>query len=544
MTIGLTSQSFQRLVTALKTHKKTCTVVESCCGGLIQSSILAVPGSSSVYYGGTISYNTGKSRPLLLNDAQLHSHLLKNADSSNKTCKDSYVETKVNHVDLVAKAYCEAMKTDYAIVESGASGPTFRPDGMETGFAAFAIAKRDSETGQGEIVRRSVVQSPHNNREINMRMFADAAADLATEAIIEGHPDSCDDRSYSNDICSNEYQFDRSTHLRANQVALDELANNPNTKYILLHKNASLFWESISSEEPIYELAFLDNRGLRDISKNLGLIAKTSFLGILNGHDAYFGVDILHKEYDDMTESLEKILREYLPFKEGMKLSFQDTRTGAPLLSSLHNELVLHATALSQWQRRNEYCSQCSGKTMLIDGGSCLQCTNCGAKAWPRQDPSMIAVVQNRMGDKVLLARSKRHPPRLHTALAGFVEAGETFENALAREVFEEVGIHIDKDTVNYVGSQPWPFPQSCMIAFTVSADDSQQLNIDKNEIESARWFHKDEVRKAMEVPGPVMRKYVAEAWLKENPSTNLLIPPKGVIARTLLDTWISRLPI
>lgn len=156
----------------------------------------------------------------------------------------------------------------------------------------------------------------------------------------------------------------------------------------------------------------------------------------------------------------------------------------------------------------------------------------------------MIAVVQSRDGNKILLARSKRHPPRLHTALAGFVEAGETFEKAVAREVFEETGVRIDDDSVEYIGSQPWPFPQSCMIAFNATADDEQPLNLDPDEIVEGRWFHKDEVRAATAVPGPTMRKAAAEVAIRENPDLPLLVPPKGVIARTLIDTWLDRLPL
>ena len=86
-----------------------------------------------------------------------------------------------------------------------------------------------------------------------------------------------------------------------------------------------------------------------------------------------------------------------------------------------------------------------------------MNCTECNAKSWPRQDPSMISAITSREGDKILLAHSQRHPPRLHTVLAGFIEAGETFEKGVAREAFEETGIRIDEDSVEYLGSQPWP---------------------------------------------------------------------------------------
>eukprot|EP00551_Chaetoceros_affinis_P000404 CAMPEP_0203639328 /NCGR_PEP_ID=MMETSP0088-20131115/5107_1 /ASSEMBLY_ACC=CAM_ASM_001087 /TAXON_ID=426623 /ORGANISM="Chaetoceros affinis, Strain CCMP159" /LENGTH=160 /DNA_ID=CAMNT_0050494183 /DNA_START=89 /DNA_END=568 /DNA_ORIENTATION=+ len=159
--------------------------------------------------------------------------------------------------------------------------------------------------------------------------------------------------------------------------------------------------------------------------------------------------------------------------------------------------------------------------------------------SWPRQDPSMIVSVTSRCGEYILLARSKRHPPKVHTVLAGFVEAGEKFEAAVSREVWEETGIRVDEESVTYIGSQSWPFPQSCMIAFSATADDQQELDIDEDEIVEARWFHRDEVLKATAFEGEkVMDHEVAKTIIEADPSLPLLVPPKKVIARTLIDTW------
>jgi len=111
----------------------------------------------------------------------------------------------------------------------------------------------------------------------------------------------------------------------------------------------------------------------------------------------------------------------------------------------------------------------------------------------------------------------------------------------VARETWEETGIRIDGDSVRYIGSQPWPFPQSCMVAFSATADDSQTLDIDEEELVSARWFDREDVVAATRVEGAVMRKDVAEAALEADPSLNLLVPPKHVIARTLIDTWLEK---
>ena len=155
----------------------------------------------------------------------------------------------------------------------------------------------------------------------------------------------------------------------------------------------------------------------------------------------------------------------------------------------------------------------------------------------------MIVLVSSRDQQRILLARSPRHPPKLHTVLAGFVEAGETFEAAVAREVWEETGVRVDTDSVKYVGSQPWPFPQSCMIGFTATADDAEyaELKIDPHEIVTAGWFDREEVQRASLVPGATMQRTVAEQALAQDPSLSLLVPPRGVIARRVIDLWLKQ---
>jgi NAD+ diphosphatase len=235
-----------------------------------------------------------------------------------------------------------------------------------------------------------------------------------------------------------------------------------------------------------------------------------------------------------------------------------NTRTHAPLMPPYDYELVLYATALSHWKRTHKFCSICASPLVPIQGGTCLQCTssNCGHLSWPRQDPSIIVLVTNADGDKALLARSPRHPPKVHTALAGFVEAGETFEQAVVREVMEETGTVVESDSIQYVASQPWPFPRSCMIGFVAQAakvqgadggngsaadgSDLPPLTIDENELVSAGWFDKDQVRAATKIPGAVMNPEIAMAALATNPSLDLLIPPTGVLARLLIDHWLD----
>ena len=431
---------------------------------------------------------------------------------------DRYVRSKLEWTRSTAIAFCETLGTDYAIAEGGAAGPTFRPKGLDRGFAAVAIAARDND-GNVKLVKQQIIRSTHADRVANMRLFADRAAELALEVIKADENDEIINNAKTPLV----RHLDRATHLRSNSDALDAMART--AKYVVLQGNVALFREG-------WELAKLNLEQIKIISAETGARPVTTFLGLLDGHEAVFGVDFQEVDANQVGSVAAKV---------SGGAEFGDTRTGAPLLSPIHNELVLHATALAQWQRSHPFCSACGSPTTLIDGGTCRKCTSCGLKSWPRQDPSMIAVISSRNKERVLLGRSLRHPPRMHTALAGFVEAGETFEKAVAREVYEETGVRIDEDSVRYIGSQPWPFPQSIMIGFVATADETQPLNVNFNELVEAAWFDRGQVEKAAAVPGAVMRKEIAEAALLADPSLELLIPPKGVIARTLLDTWLDR---
>jgi NAD+ diphosphatase len=396
---------------------------------------------------------------------------------------------------------------------------------MTTGFAVIAIAGRNPD-GTVSVLRQEVVRSRHADREINMRFFADTAANMASEAVVAGANAKGvigDDATIRNVGCESDepsraLQIDRATHLRSDPSALVALEAAGNATYVVLTGNKVLVQSSV-------ELAKLDRDEISHMTN--GKVSRKSFLGLLGeSKAAVFGVDILDS-VDPITAPTPS-------------MGFADTRTTAPLFSTVENELALHATALAQWQRRTSFCALCGGATAFINAGTCCECTQCKAKSWPRQDPSMIAVISSRDGQQVLLARSKRHPPKLHTVLAGFVEAGETFEAAVAREAFEETGVRIDEGSVKYVGSQPWPFPQSCMIGFQATADDLQPLVIDEKEIEYARWFGRAEVARAAKVQGSTMQRAVADAALQNDPTLPLLIPPRGVIARSLIDLWLD----
>jgi len=549
---SLTSPSFRVLVEALKRRGRTVTTIESCCGGLVGASILAQPGASAVFYGGSVSYNTRRAKPFLLNDDNLYKSLVRplQADSSDgggaESERDAYVRSKLDWTRRTAEAFCRETGTDYCLAEAGATGPTFRPAGLETGFAVVAVAARDSASGRVEVVRQEVVNSDHADRQANMRLFADAAANLLLEVLGEEgetgaeHPGPSKQRQLQQ-----QHVLDRATHLRSDEGALADLARN--SKHLVLHRNKILFCDT--SDPGTRELAFLTGEEIDRLSSETGMTRRSSFLGLLDGRDAVFGADMICDTPPDedggvSTSSFERAAERIAEECNGPS-RFENTRTVAPLLlpgRPVQNELALHATALAEWQRRAQFCMSCGSDTVLLEGGTCRQCTSCEQRTWPRQDPSMIAVVSSRDGRKVLLARSKRHPSSMYTALAGFVEAGESMERAVAREVFEETGVRIDENSVRYVASQPWPFPQSTMVGFTATADSRQKLNIDTDELVDARWFDRSQVLAATSVEGPVMQHDAAKAAIEANPRLDLLVPPRGVLARRLIDVWLDAL--
>lgn len=142
------------------------------------------------------------------------------------------------------------------------------------------------------------------------------------------------------------------------------------------------------------------------------------------------------------------------------------------------------AFQIAEWARTHRFCGQCGSPTTLVDGERCMRCPACGHSAYPRISPAMMVLV--RRGPAILLARHHNSPARFFTALAGFLEAGESIEDAIHREVFEEVGLQV-KD-LRYFASQAWPFPHSLMMAFTAEYAGGE-IQVDAHEIAEAQWF-------------------------------------------------------
>ncbi len=189
------------------------------------------------------------------------------------------------------------------------------------------------------------------------------------------------------------------------------------------------------------------------------------------------------------------------------------------LLDERDGALFAAALSLANWHRRHGYCSVCGEVSRVDRGGWSRHCDSCGGDHFPRVDPVVIMLAEH--DGRLLLGRQPAYPPGRYSALAGFVEAGETIEAAVAREMHEEAGIEIDD--VRYLASQPWPFPSSLMIGCTSRALDDR-LTIDTTELDDARWFSRVEVEHA----------------IAGGPDPAFLPPPRFAIARSLIDHWLG----
>jgi NAD+ diphosphatase len=192
----------------------------------------------------------------------------------------------------------------------------------------------------------------------------------------------------------------------------------------------------------------------------------------------------------------------------------------APVLAQDEGGLLAYAAALLNWHRRHGFCSVCGAASEVREAGLLRVCPSCGAEHHPRTDPVVIMLVVDEERDRVLLGRQPSWPPGWYSALAGFVEPGESLEDAVSREVFEESGVEVTG--ARYVSSQPWPFPSSLMLGFEASYVRGEPVAAD-GELDDARWFTRSELVDAAAERGA------------------LRLPPPLAIARRLIDAWLAR---
>jgi NADH pyrophosphatase NudC (nudix superfamily) len=191
-------------------------------------------------------------------------------------------------------------------------------------------------------------------------------------------------------------------------------------------------------------------------------------------------------------------------------------REAAALLNDRDAGLFTHAVALANWHATHTHCPRCGTPTVTVAAGHAQRCPADGSEHFPRIDPAVIMLVTD-PDDRCLLARNRRWPERRVSILAGFVEPGESAEQAVAREVQEETGIVVAR--VRYAGSQPWPMPQSLMLGFRAAASGDLELRVDDDEIAEAYWYSREELGRALA-------------------AQEILLPPPVSIAHRLIESW------
>ena len=239
--------------------------------------------------------------------------------------------------------------------------------------------------------------------------------------------------------------------------------------------------------------------------------AEPMLLG-LDGEIAHFALDISTEE-----APLDRLGFGGFPPDEGPK--FLDLRAFGPLLPQRTGSLLAYARGLSHWHGRHRFCGVCGSPTIGAEAGHVRICISpdCKTHHFPRTDPAVIMLVTD--GDKMLLGRQAVWMKGMYSTLAGFVEPGESLEEAVEREVKEEAGIDVE-DAV-YHSSQPWPFPSSIMLGFYATAK-SRDINLNDKELEDARWFSRD--------------------WVLAHQDDEFFrLPRKDSISRRLIEDWLGR---
>jgi NAD+ diphosphatase len=255
--------------------------------------------------------------------------------------------------------------------------------------------------------------------------------------------------------------IDRHADQRDDAAWIQSRRTDPSTRFLLLRADG-------------HALVDLDRRALRALDvgdlARLGMDAEASYLGDVDGADWY----VLNSPIDGSDMIANQL-----------GASFFDLRGAALMLSARDAGLFAYARALVNWQQRMRYCNVCAAPLELLAAGHRAKCTNpqCATEHFPRTDAAIIVIVTR--GDTCLLGRGPGWPAKRYSTLAGFVEPGETLEDTVRREVFEESGVRVTD--CDYHSSQPWPFPASIMLGFTAQAQDATiRLG---HELEDARWF-------------------------------------------------------
>jgi len=255
--------------------------------------------------------------------------------------------------------------------------------------------------------------------------------------------------------------------------------------------------------KPNYELDFQSAEQIAQLRKDAKFAdGEELFLGIDNGI-SYFAWCSDAMDFESF-ETLE---------------NYQTLRTLGDFLTQLEMGLAIHSQAIANWHHTHQFCARCGAPTLSANGGSLRKCSTDGSEHYPRTDGAVIVLVKDDK-DRVLLGRQKVWPEKRFSCFAGFVEPGESFEQTVLREVFEESGIKADE--ITYLGSQPWPFPASIMISFSALATNPAAAKADGEEIEEIIWLTREEMCAAIA-------------------NQSLTLPPGMSVARKMIEFWYEK---
>jgi NAD+ diphosphatase len=283
--------------------------------------------------------------------------------------------------------------------------------------------------------------------------------------------------------------LDRAAHRREDEAWIEAALGSDASRFVVFWRGKTLF---AGLEEGAPRAVFLARPAVA---------APWVFLG-LQGGVPVFAVDV---------SAFEE------PASVGIDDVFTDMRGLTGSLPADDATILATARAMLHWRGKNLFCAVCGGAAQPVRAGYVVQCTACGSENFPRTDAAVIMLVIR--GDKILLGQSHRFPPEknFYSTLAGFVEPGESLEDAVRREVFEEVGVHVGE--VAYHSSQPWPFPASLMLGYYAEGL-SDEITLQLDEMRDAKWFSRDDVLNRKEL--------------------GFNLPPQDSIARRLIEDWLG----
>jgi NAD+ diphosphatase len=292
-------------------------------------------------------------------------------------------------------------------------------------------------------------------------------------------------------------RIERAADKRTDDAALAAYGADPHAAAYVIGSDLIVMKKASPVSDPLFTLAQ---------ARAMEGAAETVFLGLVDGAPR-FGVGV------------PQAAAEALKSRDGFHVTDLRSIAVQGLVMPDHLPPIAEAKAVLHWHARHRFCPNCGAATLVVSAGWKRDCPRCKAEHFPRTDPVVIMLAID--GERCLLGRSPRFAPTMWSCLAGFVEPGESIEDAVHRETREEAGITCGR--VRYFASQPWPFPTSLMIGCHAQAL-TREITVDRAELEDARWFDKDEVI----------------AMLMRRHPQGLTTPPPVAIAHHIIRAWVE----